>query len=528
MVKLRIDNRDVEVAQGSTLLDAARALGIPIPTLCFLDAFEANSSCMVCVVAVSGRDEMVPACAFPAQEGLEVRSETPAVRAARKAALELLLGDHAGDCLGQCQRACPAGMDIPTMIRQIAAGSMEQAIETVKAHIALPAVLGRICPAPCERACRRKDLDQALSVCLLKRYAADVDLARPEPWLPPAAAERSEKVAIVGAGPAGLAAAFSLRRAGIGCTLFDERPEPGGGLRQVVPAECLPRDVLDAEIALIEKMGATFRLGCRIGDTITLDELQGSHDAVLLAVGPVEAGAIGWLSDLDGPRGVAIDKTTYATRRPGLFAAGDAVRKRRLAVWSVAQGREAALSLIRFLSGGGEPEKNPLFSTSMGRLNQSDLETFPGIDRDAQRVEPTGGERSGFTRGEAAAEAKRCLHCDCRKLSSCALRRYAIEHGASPRRFKVKGRAFEPPLVHDHVIYEPGKCIACGLCIQITARTADALGLSFHGRGFDVRVRVPFDRPLGDALASAAEECVAACPTGALASGRVTKIAFRS
>ena len=527
MVRLRIDNRDVDVAPGSTLLDAARALGISIPTLCFLDGQEANSSCMVCVVQVSGRHEMVPSCAYPAEEGLEVRSETPAVRAVRKAALELLLGDHAGDCVGQCQRACPAGMDIPAMIRQIAAGAMEQAIETVKSHIALPAVLGRICPAPCERACRRKDLDQALSVCLLKRIAADVDLARPDPWMPAPHAERSEKVAIVGAGPAGLAAAYYLRRAGIGCTLFDEHSEPGGGLRRGVPEERLPRDVLDAEIALIEKMGATFRLGCCIGKTVSLDELRGSHDAVLLAVGPVEPDSDRWLSDLAGPHGIAIDRKTYAARALGVFAAGDAVRERQLAVRSVAQGREAALALSSFLTGGTYEERIPVFSTSFGRLKKEELEMFPAIAKEAPPISPSGGAQGGFTPAEAAKEATRCLHCDCRKQSECALRKYAIEFNARPGRFRGTRRKFERPLLFEDLIYEPGKCISCGLCIQITAGASEALGLSFRGRGFDVRVAVPFDRPLEEALLGAAAECVDACPTGALF-GRVTKMEFRS
>ncbi len=94
----------------------------------------------------------------------------------RKAALELLLSDHLGDCMGPCHVTCPANMNIPLMIRQILEGKLEDAIATVKKDIALPAVLGRICPAPCEKACRRDSYDNGVSICLLKRYVADVDL----------------------------------------------------------------------------------------------------------------------------------------------------------------------------------------------------------------------------------------------------------------------------------------------------------------------------------------------------------------
>ncbi|MDT8303241.1 MAG: 2Fe-2S iron-sulfur cluster-binding protein, partial [Sedimentisphaerales bacterium] len=124
MPKLFIDNREVEVNSGATILDAAGKLGIEIPTMCFLKDYKPSTSCMVCVVKIEGLASLVPACATVAVEGMRVESSSEVVFQARKVALELLLSDHLGDCLGPCQMICPADMDIPLMIRQIAAGKL--------------------------------------------------------------------------------------------------------------------------------------------------------------------------------------------------------------------------------------------------------------------------------------------------------------------------------------------------------------------------------------------------------------------
>ena len=122
-----------------------------------------------------------------------------------------------------------------------------------------------------------------------------------------------------------------------------------------------------------------------------------------------------------------------------------------------------------------------------------------------------------MTLTEGSRQAARCLHCDCRGLRSCKLRKYAALYNAQPRRYKAERRVFQQDWRHAEVIYESGKCIDCGLCIQIAAAAGEPLGLTFVGRGFDVRVAVPLDRPLAEALTKAAAECVAACPTAALA-----------
>ena len=138
-ISLTIDNQHIEVESSSTILDAARKLDIEIPTMCFKDGFKASTSCMLCVVKVAGRSGLIPACGAAAEDGMIVDTTCDEVKQARTLALELLLSDHAGDCMGPCQVACPATMNIPLMIRQIAAGNLKEAIRTVKKDIALPA-----------------------------------------------------------------------------------------------------------------------------------------------------------------------------------------------------------------------------------------------------------------------------------------------------------------------------------------------------------------------------------------------------
>jgi NADH dehydrogenase/NADH:ubiquinone oxidoreductase subunit G len=110
------------------------------------------------------------------------------------------------------------------------------------------------------------------------------------------------------------------------------------------------------------------------------------------------------------------------------------------------------------------------------------------------------------------------MHCDCRKPDTCRLRILAGQLGAAQARFRIENRhPFERICTHPSVIYEPGKCIKCGICVRICEVSKEKLGLTFIGRGFQVRVGVPFSKPLSEGLAHTASKCIDACPTGALA-----------
>jgi ferredoxin len=458
----------------------------------------------------------VPACGTAARDGMRIESESEEVREARKAALELLLSDHVGDCVGPCRLGCPAHMDIPLMLRQIAAGDLHAAITTVKRDIALPAVLGRICPAPCEKACRRRLHDEAVSICLLKRFVADADLQSGSPYLPKYAEKRGKRVAIIGAGPAGLAAAYYLQQDGFECTVFDEHDEPGGMLRYGVPEKDLPRDVLAAEIAQVQRLGVEFRLGARVGVAVPMDEVRWRFDATFISTGEWKPGDGEVFGVAAAPEGITIDHQTHATSVPGIFAGGDVIRKRRLAVRAVADGKEAAESIRQYLTGAPVVGPARAFNSRMGKLEEGEMELFLQSACAQARCQPAAAA-AGFAAEEARRESSRCLRCDCRKADACLLRQHAGAYDARQARYKAPRRKLVQQTQHPEVIYEPGKCIDCGICIQIASAAQEELGLAFVGRGFDVRPAVPFDESLTEGLRTAAAQCVAACPTGALA-----------
>jgi formate dehydrogenase major subunit len=284
VITLTINGKPITVPSGTTVLDAAKWLGIRIPTMCQVPGIEPASSCFVCAVQVEGRRTLSPACGLPVAEGMVVATDTPDVRNARKMVLELLLSDHAGECVAPCAARCPAGLDIPGFVHGIASGDNRRAVEVIASRLALPGSLGRVCPRLCEQECRRCELDQGLTIGVLHRYAADMDRAA-APYVPPRAPASGKSVAIIGAGPAGLAAAYYLLQQGHACTLFDAHPLAGGMLRYGIPAYRLPKDALDAEIGGIAKLGARFRMESRWGVDFTLATLRREHGAVFVAIG---------------------------------------------------------------------------------------------------------------------------------------------------------------------------------------------------------------------------------------------------
>ncbi len=289
-IKLKINGQSVETQENQSILSVARDNGIVIPTLCYDERMETYGSCGLCMVEIEGSPKLFKACATIATDGMVIETHSPRVIESRKTNLELLLSNHIGDCVAPCVLACPGNTDCQGYVGLIANGEYSEALKLIKEQLPLPASIGRVCPHPCETACRRGEVDEPVSILWLKRFAADMDRATGM-YVPKLATDKGKTVGVIGGGPGGLTAAYFLRTMGYGVTVYDAMPKMGGMLRYGIPEYRLPKNVIDDEVQLIQEMGATFVNNVTIGtDDRSLEALRKQHDALYLAVGAWRGG----------------------------------------------------------------------------------------------------------------------------------------------------------------------------------------------------------------------------------------------
>ncbi len=416
MIHITIDDQQLQVEEGKTVLEAAFDAGIYIPNLCYHPDLPPLGACRLCLVEIENMRGFPPSCTTYVSEGMIVRTNTPQLQEFRKSIIWFLLSDHPKElkestqfqkvvkyvgvedilpghvseprklpeipedepvyvrdlercilcerCVRMCQEVrgigaiglinrgigtyvgtqanvpimdsgckfceacvevcptgaivdkasftedereafilpctntCPAGIDVARYVRLIAEGRYQDAIEVIRETVPLPYTLGCVCPHPCEDACRRGDVNEAISIRALKKFVAEQDNGR---WrekleiLP----DTGKKVAVVGAGPAGLTAAWFIRKKGHAVTVFEALDKGGGTMRIGIPEYRLPRPVLDQEIKDIEDIGVEFRYNTSVE---SLDSLfDEGFDAVFLGVGATKGTTMG-IPGEDDPR----------------------------------------------------------------------------------------------------------------------------------------------------------------------------------------------------------------------------------
>jgi len=195
--------------------------------------------------------------------------------------------------MAPCQEACPVGTDAGLYVALVGEGRYAEAFAVAAEYNPFPSICGRVCTAPCEVACRRGVLDEPIAIREMKRFATDHGAAGyPRPV--PAGRRRAERVAIVGAGPTGLSAAYALIRVGYGVTVFDAMPTAGGMMAIGIPGYRLPKDVLRADVDRIVGLGVELRLNTALGRDISLEQLKAEgFDAILLATGASKSQRLG-------------------------------------------------------------------------------------------------------------------------------------------------------------------------------------------------------------------------------------------
>ena len=289
LVKLHIDGKRVIADNRMTILEVARENGITsIPTLCHDGRLEPFASCFLCVVKVQGARTLAPACSTRVAAGMVVET----VQRGDPALAQGGPGADALQPLRGLHRPLPAGLPggrrHPGLHRPGRPGQAPRRHRPHQGHATpCPRSAGGCAPAPARsRAAGARLLDEAVGVDYIKRYLSDLDLGDKDPWRPAVAPPNGKKVAVVGAGPAGLSCAYYLALRGYGVSMFEAQPEAGGMLRYGIPEYRLPKDVLDLEISQILDLGVQLSTNVQLGRDFTVASLkQGGYDAIFLGLG---------------------------------------------------------------------------------------------------------------------------------------------------------------------------------------------------------------------------------------------------
>jgi formate dehydrogenase beta subunit len=207
---------------------------------------------------------------------------------------QMTRGTYYSKLTAPCLDACPIHLDIPKYIELIKDAKFAESLTVIRERLPIAGIVGRVCFRPCEKHCRRGNLDEPISIKALKRFVADHELAeqkKPDYEITPA--EKTGKVAIVGAGPAGITCAYHLARNGHEVTIYEALDEPGGMSAVGIPDYRLPRNILQDEVQQIQKMGVSINYGQTIGNDLTLSQLENEFDAVFMGVGAQDSTKIG-------------------------------------------------------------------------------------------------------------------------------------------------------------------------------------------------------------------------------------------
>lgn len=502
MIHFQLNGMKMTAPADRTILAAARQAGIDIPVLCTFGGVEPAPSCMVCVVEDTASGRLWPACGTKLQEGMSIVTNSERVQQARRTALEWLLAEHEGECQAPCQRTCPLQPDLPDLLRRAGNGDEAGAWQLAREQLILPRVLAGICGAPCEGACRRKKVDAPVRIRdLISRLANHATAGDADKF--PVPGFGAPRVAVAGAGPAGLAAAYELLRRGYRCLLLDDHPLPGGALRYgSIDSGKLSKAGLEADLAFLASPGLEWRGDTTLGRDISLAELQRDCAAVVLAT---------------GPKALPADNLENTRLPERVVIANGGLRTRHVCVRSLAAGRRAARRVAELT--GFSPEQAEASTFNFSRpLPVEELVRRQAVSRPAPVGSSFGEDGHGAPEFlSVRAESRRCLECGCAKHAGCRLRQLAERSGINPRsaaQVPPPGRL--PVAGHPRLVFTPGLCIRCGLCVRISRSAGEPVGLAMLGRGWDLQVGVPFGGSLSEALTRSARTCAEACPSGAL------------
>lgn len=411
--------------------------------------------------------------------GGRCRYEGSSPETVRRRVIELsdqILKRCRGEGPANCEARCPLRVDAHLYVQLARAGRFREALHTVRERLPFPGILGYVCTHPCELHCKRLELDQAIRIRDIKRFLAESEEGEPEHILSTAPV-RSQRAAVVGAGPSGLLAAHDLRRFGFEVSLIEKRQQIGGCLTTRIPEWRLPSAVRERDLSIIEALGIVVRTGVQLGKDLSLAELRSSHDVVLLMTGfaggqeLLRSGA--GVVEATVRETIRADPATCETSVDGLFAGGDSVTGPTSVIDAMALGRRAAESARRFADGEEMGSERPA-------IQPPQLLWELGIDE----VERRRRERTPLllqpasvplTEQDVRGEGERCLDCSCdRCVRDCE---FLTQHCSSPR--DLARRVAAGIEEHLDTVYS---CNVCGLCATLCPVDLDTGALMMEAR----------------------------------------------
>jgi Pyruvate/2-oxoacid:ferredoxin oxidoreductase delta subunit len=318
-----------------------------------------------------------------------------------------------------CIHSCPSGTDVRGWLVALAqhqaygrtpAQAIELAWRTILENNPFPAICGRVCQHPCELNCNRKAKDSPLAVNKLEQFVGDFAIAQGLRAEKPAPLrDNAPRIAVVGAGPAGLSAAWHLARKGYAVTVIDAAPRPGGMMRSRIPRSVIPVNILDAEIANILGLGIELRAGCVVGQDISLEELQRSYQLVFFAMGLQKTAQLELRAGSNGGAAFVGALPAEPPEIPAEETTEVVPRVLNTVSVAIAQGRAVAEAIAAHLEGRSATQSA---KPAVIRPDSLKLEWYPA----AQRVDSD----AAMTEAEALAEAARCMSCGmCMDCETC-------------------------------------------------------------------------------------------------------------
>src|SRR5213083_1563375 len=285
---ITIDGQEVTAIPGEAILRAAQRAGFNVPTLCDDEKLAPAAACRMCLVDIEGQDRPLPSCHIAVEPGMKIVSSSDALFKLRKQNLEYILSDHNAYCMPPCQISCPTHIDIPGYLELMAKGQHVEAARLVKEVLPFPYMLGLVCPKPCQEVCRRGLVEEEIAICQCHGFTGELVMEMDKAPTPfPQAVATGKRVAVVGAGPAGMTAAYYAALKGHAVTVFDMMEKQGGIARYGIPEYRLPKVKLDKELNSVWQLRDTeFKGGMMLGRDFSIDDLftQG-YDAVFLGIG---------------------------------------------------------------------------------------------------------------------------------------------------------------------------------------------------------------------------------------------------